>query len=166
MLPLPSVCIRVDEVSVRPTNKCCLAFRHLPSSTEVEEGKLQALVYDILPPWRKVPGLECRRKDVIAWTNAWSQIWPLPVSAWTRFQFVQELPHLACPRSDSVLSTWWTHRPMDQYRGPCSGLRCQRSAAVWKSRWPSWAFRPKEPYGFRGRKATLNHAHALVSACP
>ena len=23
-----------------------------------------------------------------------------------------------------------------------------------------------EPHGFRGRKATLNHAHALVSACP
>ena len=26
--------------------------------------------------------------------------------------------------------------------------------------------RPKEPYGFRGRKAILNHASALVSACP
>ena len=31
--------------------------------------------------------------------------------------------------------------------------------------WPSWAFRPSEPYGFRGLKAVLNHAHALVSAC-
>jgi len=28
------------------------------------------------------------------------------------------------------------------------------------------AFRPNEPYSFRGRKATLNHAHAFVSACP
>ena len=37
---------------------------------------------------------------------------------------------------------------------------------MWESRWPSWAFRPNEPYGFRGRKAILNHAHALVSACP
>ena len=26
--------------------------------------------------------------------------------------------------------------------------------------------RPNEPYGFRRRKAILNHAHALVSACP
>ena len=26
--------------------------------------------------------------------------------------------------------------------------------------------RPDEPYGFRGRKAILNHASALVSACP
>ena len=26
--------------------------------------------------------------------------------------------------------------------------------------------RPNEPYGFRGPKATLNHASALVSACP
>ena len=25
---------------------------------------------------------------------------------------------------------------------------------------------PNKPYGFRGRKAILNHAHALVSACP
>ena len=34
---------------------------------------------------------------------------------------------------------------------------------MWKSRWPSWAFRPNEPYGFCGRKAILNHAYALVS---
>ena len=27
------------------------------------------------------------------------------------------------------------------------------SGDVWESRWPSWAFRPNEPYGFRGRKA-------------
>jgi len=40
------------------------------------------------------------------------------------------------------------------------------SGAVWESRWPSWAVRPNEPSGFRGRKAILNHANALVSACP
>ena len=40
------------------------------------------------------------------------------------------------------------------------------SGAVWESRWPSWAVRLNEPSGFRGRKAILNHAHALVSACP
>ena len=34
--------------------------------------------------------------------------------------------------------------------------KCQSSGAVWKSRWPSWAFRPNESYGFCGRKATLN----------
>ena len=37
---------------------------------------------------------------------------------------------------------------------------------MWESRWPSWAVRPNEPYGFRGRKAILNHAHAFVAACP
>ena len=42
----------------------------------------------------------------------------------------------------------------------------QSSGAVWESRWPSWAVRPNEPSGFRGRKAILNHASALVSACP
>ena len=30
----------------------------------------------------------------------------------------------------------------------------------------SWGFRPNEPYGFCGRKATLNHASALVTVCP
>ena len=28
------------------------------------------------------------------------------------------------------------------------------------------AVRPNEPSGFRGRKAILNHASVLVSACP
>ena len=32
--------------------------------------------------------------------------------------------------------------------------------------WPSWAVCPNEPSGFCGRKAILNHALALVSACP
>ena len=45
-------------------------------------------------------------------------------------------------------------------------LMLQSSGGVWKSRWPSWAPRPNEPYVFCGRKATLNHAHALVTACP
>ena len=31
---------------------------------------------------------------------------------------------------------------------------------------PGLAVRPNEPSGFRGRKAILNHASALVSACP
>ena len=38
--------------------------------------------------------------------------------------------------------------------------------AVRESRGPSWAVRPNEPSGFRGRKAIVNHASALVSACP
>ena len=40
------------------------------------------------------------------------------------------------------------------------------SGAVWKSRWPSWAPCPNQPDGFCGCKATLNHAHALVTVCP
>ena len=44
--------------------------------------------------------------------------------------------------------------------------KVQSLGAVRESRWPSWAFRPNEPSGFRGRKAILNHAHALVTACP
>ena len=41
----------------------------------------------------------------------------------------------------------------------------QSSGAVRESRWASWAPRPNEPYGFCGRKATLNHAYALVTVC-
>ena len=44
--------------------------------------------------------------------------------------------------------------------------RAQSSGAVWKSRRPSWAPRPNEPYGLCGRKAILNHASALVTVCP
>ena len=40
------------------------------------------------------------------------------------------------------------------------------SGAVWESRWPSWAVRPNEPSGFRGRKDLLNRASALVTTCP
>ena len=39
------------------------------------------------------------------------------------------------------------------------------SGAVWESRWPSWAVRPNEPSGFRGRKELLNRASALVTTC-
>ena len=46
------------------------------------------------------------------------------------------------------------------------GEKKRSSGAVWESRWPSWAVRPNEPSGFRGRKAILNHASALVSAWP
>ena len=35
-----------------------------------------------------------------------------------------------------------------------------------ESRWTSWAVRPNEPSGFRGRKELLNRASALVTTCP
>ena len=45
--------------------------------------------------------------------------------------------------------------------------KCQDSSgAVWESRWTSWAVRPNEPSGFRGRKDLLNRASALVTTCP
>ena len=37
-------------------------------------------------------------------------------------------------------------------------LRIVSEFIVSESRWPSWAFRPNEPYGFCERKATLDHA--------
>ena len=52
------------------------------------------------------------------------------------------------------------------YKEMCLYNAGHSSGAVCESRWPSWAARPNEPYGFRGRKAIWNHAHTLVSACP
>ena len=40
------------------------------------------------------------------------------------------------------------------------------AGAVRESRWTSWAVRPNEPSGFRGRKELLNRASALVTTCP
>ena len=44
--------------------------------------------------------------------------------------------------------------------------RAQSSGAVWKSRWPSWAPVPNKPYGFCGRKATLNNNRASFKTSP
>ena len=51
--------------------------------------------------------------------------------------------------------------------GICSDLPAiQSSGAVWKSKWPSWAFHPDEPYSFCGHKAILNCVLPLVKVCP
>ena len=55
--------------------------------------------------------------------------------------------------------------PLNCYKRIRSPLT-HSSGAVWESRWPSWAVRPNEPSGFGGRKDLLNHASALVTACP
>ena len=44
-------------------------------------------------------------------------------------------------------------------------LGSHSSGAVWESRWTSWAVRPNEPSGFRG-KDLLHRASALVTTCP
>ena len=61
--------------------------------------------------------------------------------------------------------------PNSIFDGPITNLLSilsifHSSKAVWESRWPSWAVRPNEPSGFRGRKAILNRASALVTTCP
>ena len=93
------------------------------------------------------------------------------------------------PPLDLAWTLWVRKDPIQWYIYPtfqlhsatqmCTGIRQNQfllktpppppshsSGAVWESRWPSWAVRPYELSGFRGRKAILNHASALVSACP
>ena len=49
-----------------------------------------------------------------------------------------------------------TVRPLKDGPKASVGLPWKHSSgAVWESRWPSWAVRPNEPSGFRGRKAIL-----------
>ena len=57
-----------------------------------------------------------------------------------------------------------TAQPIDQYIGIYRYIHS--SGAVWESRWTSWAVRPNDPSGFRGRKELLNRASALVTTCP
>ena len=59
---------------------------------------------------------------------------------------------------------WWLmycllmHYNYSVQNTSCAAGLGQSLGAVWKLRWPSWAFRPNEPYSFCGRKAILNHA--------
>ena len=41
------------------------------------------------------------------------------------------------------------------YLVTCSMPHIVQDWTVWESRWPSWAFRPNEPSGFRGCKASI-----------
>ena len=90
-----------------------------------------------------------------------------------------QLPSMGCPNTvaketRATLAETYTSSPTPATVYLAAGRtvksshaqpQCHSSGAVWESRWPSWAVRPNEPSGFRGRKAILNHASALVSAC-
>ena len=60
----------------------------------------------------------------------------------------------------------YMHNLVPVFNNPTKLELDHSSGAVWESRWPSWAVRPNKPSGFCGRKDLLNHASALVSACP
>ena len=60
-----------------------------------------------------------------------------------------------------------SYRVAETITKPHTAVRgCHSSGAVWESRWTSWAVRPNEPSGFRGRKDLLHRASALVTTCP
>ena len=67
------------------------------------------------------------------------------------------LPRL-CTWTSGFVSYSWTNQRRTK-AGHSSGV-------VWESRWTSWAVRPSEPSGFRGRKDLFNRASALVTTCP
>ena len=63
----------------------------------------------------------------------------------------------------TCLQSWWLQTDTNNHSFPRCG---HSSGAVWESRWTSWAVRPNEPSGFRGRKDLLHRASALVTTCP
>ena len=81
-------------------------------------------------------------------------------------------PHLsdvsqALPFKQFVWSTAALSRPFKQEHR-VHPFSAQSSRAVWKSRWPPWAFRPNEPYGFCERNSNtepcfgIGHSLSLI----
>ena len=80
-------------------------------------------------------------------------------------QVVRKFPK-CCPRRRRRKEVSCSCQPWRLYQGEGSRRRKHSSGAVWESRWTSWAVRPNESSGFRGRKDLLNRASALVTTCP
>ena len=84
------------------------------------------------------------------------------------------LPSVTTPTTASPPRTLFPSPPVKpvfsadvKYRSVHVERTFYSSGAVWESKWTSWAVRPNEPSGFRGRKELLNHAlAALVTTCP
>ena len=102
------------------------------------------------------------------WQPTLTAVW------WTHCPVTQrKVMHVAKFQCDlgQITCTWATHRSDVQCVRPEHSAwspqliawdTVKSSWAVRKSRWPSWVPRHNEPYGFCGRKATLNRANALV----
>ena len=89
--------------------------------------------------------------------------WRWPCLVCTELPFSSSMPVSLLPPVNTSLQ--WIFKTC--YKKPVAHLGSHHSSgAVWELRWPSWAVRPNEASGFRGRKAILDHALALVSACP
>ena len=110
----------------------------------------------VVPVWFSTP-VCC--SDWHCWSTSVVPIWfstPVCCSDWhLKYQCCTSMVFHTC------MLLWLTLQGLVLYQ---YGLHS--SGAMWESRWPSWTVCPNEPSGFRGRKDLLNHALALVSACP
>ena len=130
------------------------------------------------------------------WSARGRAAWQPSSAAWTRGCFLSALREWtrsgACGTTRSacakVKAAWWSRPSWTRAKRWCASVTSPRhrssptswtssrwerwsgcahsSGTVWESRWPSWAVRPNEPSGFRGRKELLNRASALVTTCP
>ena len=111
----------------------------------------------------QVATLKARSHQCNTCRNVSSDVWQATTHSLTSQYGIIETER----RRNSELWKDYHGHVCEDYKKTATGLcRSHSSGAVWESRWPSWAVRPDEPSGFRGRKAILNHASGLVSACP
>ena len=130
-----------------------------------------------LPQCRQIGSFPTKQEHFLSQTHIWRVEWwpPNPAQRGFRVQVVfVQLRRSRPPGWLIIALPWpsaahvafyshWLHASVC-YLDVTVGS-AQSSGAVWKSRWPSWAFRPNEPYGVCGRKATLNPVSALVTVC-
>ena len=107
----------------------------------------------------------CERARARACVCVWVCEWELTESTRLISKHIPGKPSFLAP-SSKLCQNLLGHWRGVLYLRAAVHRRCHSSGAVWESRWPSWAVRPNEPSGFRGRKDLLNHSSALVSACP
>ena len=92
------------------------------------------------------------------------------VNSFRRTLIAAAKPLCGSPTTVELMPDTWMLQRTQQihiYRrgGNAGGSRVQELRESRGGR-PGLSFRPDEPYGFCGRKATLNRASALVTVCP
>ena len=100
-------------------------------------------------------------------------LWERIPNVGSKIRDVQDVLHCCCNVDftiSSAASPPAPPAPLFPVGSPSIWLRTRRaesivqsSGAVWKSRWMSWTPVPKKPYGFCGRKATLQQQQRLSS---
>ena len=147
-------------------NKGCQYLRESPLEADCEKNPLpyrglqpeSVLRLAFLPISRDLKVSALSGNDWAKWlqTGATRSISSMSISAWNGSLFVSEwTDEWIRPLNHHVIFTSFTsvnQSVHSHYKSITSFCIAQSSGATWESRWPSWAPRPNEPYGFCGRR--------------